>query len=40
MERLVAGLLAIQNAYEMVENKGLIEGGLKLEAKKDDRLNN
>ncbi|KAF2312266.1 hypothetical protein GH714_029613 [Hevea brasiliensis] len=40
VERLVTELQAVQNAYEMVENKEVIEGGLKLEAEKDDGLNN
>ncbi|KDP35949.1 hypothetical protein JCGZ_09921 [Jatropha curcas] len=40
VERLVKELIEVQKAYEMVENKELIEGGLKLEAEKDDGLNN
>ncbi|KAJ9175014.1 hypothetical protein P3X46_013601 [Hevea brasiliensis] len=40
VERLVTELQAVQKAYEMVENKELIEGGLTLEAEKNDGLNN
>ncbi|XP_050209796.1 uncharacterized protein LOC126660371 [Mercurialis annua] len=40
VERLVSELREVQKAYEMVDNKELIEGGLKLEAEKDDGLNN
>lgn len=38
-EALVMELQAVQKAYERLENKDSIEGGLKLEAEKDDGLN-
>ncbi|XP_065870182.1 uncharacterized protein [Euphorbia lathyris] len=40
VERLVLELKEVQQAYEMVDKKELINGGLKLEANKDDGLNN
>ncbi|WCJ18168.1 DNA polymerase V family [Euphorbia peplus] len=40
VERLVTELKEVQQAYEMVDNKEVIDGGLKLEAEKDDGLNN
>lgn len=39
-EKLVTELQQVQKAYERLENKDVIEGGLKLEAEKDDGLNN
>lgn len=38
-EALVTELQEVQKAYDRLENKDLIEGGLKLEAEKDDGLN-
>ncbi|KAJ8764735.1 hypothetical protein K2173_009123 [Erythroxylum novogranatense] len=40
VERLVRDLRDVQKAFDMLENKELVEGGLKLEAEKDDGLNN
>ncbi|EEF44083.1 DNA binding protein, putative [Ricinus communis] len=40
VERLVRELREVHKAYLMVDNKELIEGALKLEAEKDDGLNN
>lgn len=37
---LVAELLEVQKAYDVLENKEVVEGQLKLEAEKDDGLNN
>ncbi|MCD7451609.1 hypothetical protein HAX54_012871 [Datura stramonium] len=37
---LVAELLEVQKAYDILENKEVVEGQLKLEAEKDDGLNN
>lgn len=39
-EALATELLKVQQAYEKLENKDLVEGGLKLEAEKDDGLDN
>ncbi|KAJ6905654.1 rDNA transcriptional regulator pol5-like [Populus alba x Populus x berolinensis] len=39
VERLVTELQEVQKAYEVTENKEVVEGGLKLEAEKDDGLN-
>jgi DNA polymerase phi len=39
VERLVMELQKVQKAYENAENKVVVEDGLKLEAKKDDGLN-
>ncbi|KAL4581071.1 hypothetical protein LXL04_017279 [Taraxacum kok-saghyz] len=39
-ERLVMELQAVQKAYDVLEKKEDIDGGLKLEAEKDDGLNN
>ncbi|KAF9665861.1 hypothetical protein SADUNF_Sadunf16G0168800 [Salix dunnii] len=39
VERLVMELQKVQKAYENAENKKVVEDGLKLEAKKDDGLN-
>lgn len=39
VERLVTELLEVQKAYEAVENENLVEGMLKLEAEKNDGLN-
>ncbi|XP_011002970.1 PREDICTED: DNA polymerase V-like [Populus euphratica] len=39
VERLVTELQEVQKAYEVMENKEVVEGGLKLEAEKDDGLN-
>ncbi|KAJ8768977.1 hypothetical protein K2173_023972 [Erythroxylum novogranatense] len=38
VERLVWELTEVQKAFDMVENKELVGGGLKLEAEKDDGL--
>lgn len=37
---LVTELLEVQKAYDKLENKEVVEGSLKLEAEKDDGLNN
>lgn len=37
---LVAELIEVQKAYDILENKEVVEGQLKLEAEKDDGLNN
>ncbi|KAJ6310318.1 hypothetical protein OIU76_015114 [Salix suchowensis] len=39
VERLVTELQEVQKAYEVTENKEVVEGELKLEAEKDDGLN-
>lgn len=39
-EALATELLKVQEAYDKLENKDLVEGGLKLEAEKDDGLDN
>ncbi|KAI4299194.1 hypothetical protein L6164_032675 [Bauhinia variegata] len=39
-EKLATELREVQNAYDMLEKKELIEGGFKLEAEKDDGLDN
>ncbi|CAK7330365.1 unnamed protein product [Dovyalis caffra] len=39
VEGLVTELQEVQKAYEVTENKELVEGGLTLEAEKDDGLN-
>ena len=39
VERLVTELQEVQKAYEVTENKDVVEGALKLEAEKDDGLN-
>ncbi|XP_057977896.1 rDNA transcriptional regulator pol5 [Malania oleifera] len=39
-QALVTELWEVQKAYEKLENKDLVEGGLQLEAEKDDGLNN
>ncbi|CAK9136946.1 unnamed protein product [Ilex paraguariensis] len=39
-EALVMELVEVQKAYDKLEDKVLVEGGLKLEAEKDDGLNN
>lgn len=39
-DRLVMELQAVQKAYNMLEKKEDVDGGLKLEAEKDDGLNN
>ncbi|GAV65086.1 LOW QUALITY PROTEIN: DNA_pol_phi domain-containing protein [Cephalotus follicularis] len=39
-ESLVTELQEVQKAYDRLEKKDLVEGGLKLEAEKDDGLNN
>ncbi|XP_023744837.1 uncharacterized protein LOC111892992 [Lactuca sativa] len=39
-ERLVMELQVVQKAYNMLEKKEDVDGGLKLEAEKDDGLNN
>ncbi|KAL2511984.1 DNA polymerase V family [Abeliophyllum distichum] len=38
-EALVTELVEVQNVYDMLEDKQLVEGALKLEAEKDDGLN-
>lgn len=38
-ERLAVELQEVQKAYDMLDNKDTVEGGLKLEAEKDDGLN-
>ncbi|XVF44901.1 hypothetical protein PTKIN_Ptkin02bG0160600 [Pterospermum kingtungense] len=40
VEKMVTELQEVQKAYDSLENKELVEGGLKLEAKKDDGLDN
>ncbi|KAG4164958.1 hypothetical protein ERO13_A13G049500v2 [Gossypium hirsutum] len=40
VETIVTELQAVQKAYDRLENKDLVEGGLKLEAQKDDGLEN
>lgn len=40
VEKMVTELQEVQKAYDRLENKELVEGGLKLEAKKDDGLDN
>lgn len=40
VESLVVELQEVQTAYEKLDNKELVEGGLQLEAEKDDGLNN
>ncbi|KAA8545689.1 hypothetical protein F0562_020860 [Nyssa sinensis] len=40
VEALVTELQEVQRAYDNLEKKELVEGGLKLEAEKDDGLNN
>uniref|UniRef100_A0A5B6YU56 Putative DNA polymerase V n=1 Tax=Davidia involucrata TaxID=16924 RepID=A0A5B6YU56_DAVIN len=40
VEALVTELQEVQRAYDKLEKKELVEGGLKLEAEKDDGLNN
>lgn len=39
-EALATELLKVQEAYDKLENKDLVEGGLRLEAEKDDGLDN
>lgn len=39
-KRLVMELQEVQDSYDRLENKELVEGGLKLEAEKDDGLDN
>ncbi|PPD85152.1 hypothetical protein GOBAR_DD17922 [Gossypium barbadense] len=39
VETMVTELQEVQKAYDRLENKDLVEGGLKLEAQKDDGLN-
>ncbi|KAE8687709.1 transcription factor GTE7-like [Hibiscus syriacus] len=40
VETMVTELQEVQKAYDRLENKDLVEGGLKLEAQKDDGLDN
>ncbi|XVE93570.1 hypothetical protein REPUB_Repub01dG0206200 [Reevesia pubescens] len=40
VETMVRELQEVQKAYDKLENKDLVEGGLKLEAQKDDGLDN
>lgn len=40
VETMVTELQEVQKAYDRLENKELVEGGLKLEAQKDDGLDN